>query len=169
MYGTLAQAISELEIPRVKVVRGIPSFKGDLRLGDPETYDSALSIQVERYYRTYPAKPPTASAFVAASAARAENESPQSSMTIDKADSSREEGEQKLTSVRSARTYQVNDPEAPGGKRDVERDDLAKGYEYGRTAVHISESDENITKLETEAMLELIGFIPSANVSVYLN
>lgn len=41
MYGTLAQAISELEIPRVRTIRGIPSFKGNLQLGDPGTYSSA--------------------------------------------------------------------------------------------------------------------------------
>ena len=70
-----------------------------------------------------------------------------------------------LAPVRSARTYQVIDEEAPGGKRDVTRDDLAKGYEYGRTAVHISESDLNVTKIETQAGFEIIGFIPWSTVS----
>lgn len=73
-----------------------------------------------------------------------------------------------LTSVRNARTYQVLDEEAPGGKRDVSREDLAKGYEYGRTAVHISESDLNVTKLETHAGLDIIGFVPWATVSLPL-
>jgi ATP-dependent DNA helicase 2 subunit 2 len=77
-------------------------------------------------------------------------------------------GENSLSVVRSARTYQVLDESAAGGKRDVERDELAKGYEYGRTAVHISESDENITKLETNAALEIIGFIQADHVSVSL-
>ena len=72
-----------------------------------------------------------------------------------------------LTSVRNARTYQVPDEEAPGGKRDVSRDELAKGYEYGRTAVHISESDLNVTKLETQPGLEIVGFIPWSNVSIW--
>ena len=70
-----------------------------------------------------------------------------------------------LTIVRNARTDQVPDDAAPGGKRDVDRDDLAKGYEYGRTAVHISESDENVTKLDTRSSFEIIGFVPWANVS----
>jgi ATP-dependent DNA helicase 2 subunit 2 len=162
VYGTIAQAIDELEIPRVKEVRSAVSFKGDLRLGDPEQFSTALTIQVERYFRTSVARPPTSSAFVLASAPSFEGESAESSMTVQ--NGGREEGETKLTSVRNARTYQVKDDEAPGGKRDVERDELAKGYEYGRTAVHISESDENITKLDTEAALEFIGFIPSENV-----
>lgn len=70
-----------------------------------------------------------------------------------------------LTVVRNARAYQVADESAPGGKRDVSKDDLAKGYEYGRTAVHISESDLNVTKLETQPGLEVIGFIPWNTVS----
>jgi ATP-dependent DNA helicase 2 subunit 2 len=71
-----------------------------------------------------------------------------------------------LTSVRNLRTYEVPDENAPGGKVDVEREELAKGYEYGRTAVHISETDENITTLETYAALELVGFIQTDKVSL---
>lgn len=56
------------------------------------------------------------------------------------------------------------DADAPGGKKDVSRDDLAKGYEYGRTVVPISESDENITKLECEAGMEIVGFVPKDKV-----
>ena len=73
-------------------------------------------------------------------------------------------GEGGLTSVRNVRTYQVQDESSPGGKIDVEREDLAKGYEYGRTAVHISETDENITNLTTYAAMELIGFIQNDRV-----
>lgn len=104
------------------------------------------------------AKPPPASSFVLRSDGQ---ETAQSSATaIPDAD----HGDNQLTSVRNARTYQADDQDAPGGKIDIERDELAKGYEYGRTAVHITESDENITKLETEAALDLIGFIPKDKV-----
>lgn len=159
VYGTLAQATEELDTPRVKVVRGIPSFRGELKLGDPTRYDTALRIQVERYYRTYAARPPTASSFVAKTS---EEDSAQSSATV--AASQGASVDENLVSVRNARTYHVSDPSAPGGKREFEREELAKGYEYGRTAVHISESDENITKLETDAGLELIGFIQNDRV-----
>ncbi|KAK2861187.1 ATP-dependent DNA helicase II subunit 2 [Arthroderma sp. PD_2] len=170
VYGTLEQAISELSTPRVKIVRGVPSFKGDLRLGDPEKYDSALSIQVERYYRTYAARPPAASSFVLSGAPPDVQESEKSSATLKNVDYEGENANtSELTSVRNARAYQVPDEGVVGGKRDVERDELAKGYEYGRTAVHITESDENITKLETSAALELIGFIHSENYDRYMN
>ncbi|KAF3490890.1 uncharacterized protein GIQ15_00407 [Arthroderma uncinatum] len=170
VYGTLEQAISELDSPRVKIVRGTPSFKGDLRLGNPDEYDSALTIQVERYYRTYPARPPAASSFVLSGAPPEAQESGKSSVTLNNTEPDGGKGNtSELTSVRNARAYQVPDEGVVGGKRDVEREDLAKGYEYGRTAVHISESDENITKLETKAALELIGFIPTKNYDRYMN
>lgn len=158
-WGTLAQAVAELAIPRIKITKSMPSFKGFLQLGDATKYETAFRIPVERYFRTYIAKPPSASSFVlrsggepgeeaapAASQAQADNET--------------------LTTVRTSRTYEIADESAPGGKVDVERDDLAKGYEYGRTAVHISQTDENITTLETFAGLELIGFIQSDKVGL---
>jgi ATP-dependent DNA helicase 2 subunit 2 len=69
-----------------------------------------------------------------------------------------------LAPVRNARTYRISDETAPGGKRDVDPGTLAKGYEYGRTAVHISESDLNVTRIETELGLSIVGFIPWVNV-----
>jgi ATP-dependent DNA helicase 2 subunit 2 len=69
-----------------------------------------------------------------------------------------------LTSVKSTRTYRVNDPNAPGGRRDVDREVLARGYEYGSTAVPISESEENVTNFETKQSFSIIGFIPSDKV-----
>ena len=62
------------------------------------------------------------------------------------------------------RKYEVSDPDAEGGKRLVTVDELAKGYEYGRTAVHISELEFNITQFEDKAGLEIIGFFPADNV-----
>ena len=115
-------------------------------------------------------KPPSASQYVQRSDLSNGNASVRSSATLMADADHVETGLQLsnpngLTAVRNTRTYQVDDEDAPGGKRDVDREDLAKGYEYGRTAVHISESDETVTKIETEAALEIIGFIPWENVS----
>ncbi|KMU81909.1 Ku80 [Coccidioides immitis RMSCC 3703] len=156
----------EMTTPRIKVVRGIPSFRGDLRLGDPSQYSTGLTIQVERYYRTYVARPPAASAFALSIAPPKGQSTAESSVTLQNGDSTVEtaSASNNLSGVRNARSYQVIDENAPGGKKEVEQDDLAKGYEYGRTAVHISESDEVITKLDTTAALEFIGFIQSENV-----
>jgi len=157
MFGTLDQAISELDIPRIKITKSMPSFKGRLTLGNPNEYDTAMHIPVERYFRTYVAKPASASSFVLRS-----NEGQ------DTASGSQAPGaNESLTSVRTSRTYQVTDESAPGGKIDVERDDLAKGYEYGRTAVAIAQTDESVTNLETFAGLDLIGFVQEDKVRFY--
>ncbi|KAF7620376.1 ATP-dependent DNA helicase II subunit 2 [Aspergillus flavus] len=169
VYGTFEQAVAELDIPRVKSVRSVASFKGYLQLGNPEEYDSALRIPVERYYRTYPAKPPTASSFVLRSEPEAGQEEAESSEAAAATQKGSQSGDAGLTAVRTMRTYQVEDKSAPGGKIDIERDELAKGYEYGRTAVHISETDENITILDTFAGLELMGFIQTDQYQRYMH
>lgn len=158
-----------MDIPRTKQVRSMATFKGNLQLGDPEHYKTAISIPVERYYRTYIAKPPTASSFALRSDALASQgglESVESSVTLGAPGGTQSQSgdDSALTSIRAMRTYQVKDENSPGGKIEIERDELAKGYEYGRTAVHISETDENITTLETLAAMELVGFIQSDKV-----
>ncbi|OJJ51346.1 hypothetical protein ASPZODRAFT_127412 [Penicilliopsis zonata CBS 506.65] len=169
VFGTLEQAIEELDIPRIKVIKSNPSFKGFLQLGDAEEYSTAFRIPVERYYKTYVAKAPPASQFALRSDTSTGFESAESSATVAPQPNAQEGQESTLTTVRSLRTYQITDESAPGGKVDVERDDLAKGYEYGRTAVHISETDENITVLETFAALELIGFVQSDKYDRYMH
>ncbi|GLI73754.1 ATP-dependent DNA helicase yku80 [Penicillium ochrochloron] len=160
VFGTLEQAISELEIPRIKITKSMPSFKGFLSLGDASKYETALRIPVERYFRTYVAKPPSASSFAMRSGGQEETEAGAGQSPS---------GGEALTTIRTSRTYQINDESAPGGKVDVERDDLAKGYEYGRTAVHISQTDENITTLETFAGMEIIGFVQMNKYDRYLH
>lgn len=151
LFGTIKEAIDGLSVPRVKTYRPYSTFKGQLSLGDANKYpDTAFRIDVDRYFRVKAAKPVSASSFVVQQP-RAEQ-------------SPAEETPEQASAVRNARTYKVDDPSAPGGKKDVDRDDLAKGYEYGRTAVHISESDENVTKLETFAGFEIVGFIPNDKV-----
>ncbi|KIV88422.1 hypothetical protein PV10_08108 [Exophiala mesophila] len=153
VYGTMQQAIDELAIPNIKPVRPTPTFTGQLRLGNPEIYDSALSIDVQRYFKTSIRRPPTASAFVV-------RQGGGGSGGQDEAGT--------LDTVHSTYRYTVQDPENESGVRDVDREDLAKGYEYGRTAVAISETEQNITRLETSAAYEILGFIPIENVERYM-
>jgi len=157
VFGTLAQAIDELGIPRLKTTRPVHSYKGELTLGSKEQYpETVVCIDVERYPRTAIRRPATASQFVL------RTQSNQSSATVlPDADPPEDDANPNtLTNVRSNRIYRVDDDTAAGGKREVDREDLAKGYEYGRTAVHINESDEGITKLEMQGALEILGFIP---------
>ncbi|KAJ4268713.1 ATP-dependent DNA helicase yku80 [Fusarium torreyae] len=161
VLATIAEAIDELDTPRIKGVKPYKSFDGALTLGDPQKFPAAMSINVERYFKTHLARPLTASTVVIKSEGAPETEPTQA------------EGDQmegiEFSAVKQARSYKVNDPDAPGGKRDVEFDDLAKGYEYGRTAVHISESEHNITKIETVKSFSIVGFIPCSKYEPFLN
>ncbi|KAH8664991.1 SPOC like C-terminal domain-containing protein [Tricladium varicosporioides] len=170
VFGTTAEAVEMLVVPIPKITRPYATYKGKLSLGDFEKYpQTALYIDVERYFKTKTASAPSASNFVTRSGVLAGNGegSAQSSGTIQ--EDTDMANVLDLSAVKYARTYKVNDASAPGGKRDVDRDDLAKGYEYGRTAVPISESDQNITKLETVESFTIIGFVPSDKYARYLN
>lgn len=162
LYGTIAYAIDEMAIPRMKTVRPVHSFKGLLTLGDRETYDSAMAIDVERYPRVMVAKPPSASQFVVRS-----NMAPGETQSQYHAqDGAPAPNQDDLAAVKNARTYQVPDEEAPGGKREVEQDELARGYNYGSTAVPIMESDRNVTDFESKQGIDIVGFVAKEQVSL---
>lgn len=163
-FGTLAQAIGELGIPRIKSTRPVPSYKGFLTLGNAEEYSTALSVGVERYPKVMPAKPPTSSKFVIRGDTSV-SQPTESSVTMTNGESGTNDG---LATVKSTRSYQVDDENAPGGKMDVDFDELSKGYEYGRTAVHISESDRNVTAYETKASLDIMGFVDRTKYERFL-
>ena len=73
-----------------------------------------------------------------------------------------------LAAVRHQRGYQIDDPKEPGTKKNVGVEELEKGYEYGRTAVHIAESDLNVVKLETDPSLRIVGFVREEEFERYL-
>lgn len=75
-------------------------------------------------------------------------------------------GDSGLISVHNERNYYIDNPDADKGREDVSREDLAKGYMYGRTAVPLAESDENVTKLETTQGFDILGFIPWDKVCI---
>jgi ATP-dependent DNA helicase 2 subunit 2 len=154
-FGTIAEAIDEMQTPRVKSVRPTPSYKGFLTLGNVEQHDTALIIDVERYPKVMVASAPSASKFVVRSGG---HQATQSSATLSGGENGTQDGEG-LAAIHNARTYQIEDENAPGGKRDLELSELSKGYEYGRTAVHISESDQNVTTFETKQSLDIVGFV----------
>ncbi|KAF3158063.1 ATP-dependent DNA helicase II subunit 2 [Orbilia oligospora] len=143
MYGTIAEAIEEIQRPRTKKTRPVHSFRGQLSIGNESANPtSTLLIDVERFPRTMVAKPPTASSFAVPS--------------------ERDSVGGNLHKIRNTRTFQVGDEDAPGKAIDIEREDMAKGYLYGRTIVPISVEDQEIVKFDTEASLKIVGFIPKS-------
>ncbi|RMZ66433.1 hypothetical protein GMOD_00001768 [Pyrenophora seminiperda CCB06] len=164
-FGTLATAMEQLQIPRLKETRPVPSYRGSLTLGDPQRYEATITIDVERYPCTMLAKPPTASSFVVRGGTKDEfGQSIHSSATVTGDDPPTAE----LSAIHNQRTYQVCNKDQPGSKTNVDMNELEKGYEYGRTAVHISESDMNVVKLETQQSLELVGFVKAEEFERYL-
>jgi ATP-dependent DNA helicase 2 subunit 2 len=161
-------------VPRVKQVRPYKSYDGFLTLGGGgggggSSSDGAaaatlpaVAIQVERYFKTHRATP--ASATTATVRDDGEEGGEAEGASANKAGGDDDMDGVEFAAVRQSRTYKVDDASAPGGKRDVDFESLAKGYEYGRTAVHISESEHNITKLETTRGFEIIGFVHKAKV-----
>ncbi|OQV05397.1 Ku70/Ku80 alpha/beta domain-containing protein [Cladophialophora immunda] len=133
VLGTMQEAIDELSRPQIK------------------PYDTALSIDVERYFKTSVRRPPTASAYV-----------------VKPSDGAEQDDAENVTNVHNLYKYKVKGEEYEGGAKVLDREELARGYEYGRTAVPISESEQNITKLETEMTYDILGFIPAENVERYM-
>ncbi|KAK6335325.1 ATP-dependent DNA helicase II subunit 2 [Orbilia javanica] len=143
MYGTIAEAIEEIQRPRTKKTRPIHSFRGCLSIGNESVNPmSTLLIDVERFPRTMVARPPAASSF-----ALTPEQGP--------VDGS-------LQKIRNTRTFQIEDEGAPGKAVDIDREDMAKGYLYGRTIVPISVEDQEVVKFNTEASLKVVGFIPKS-------
>lgn len=114
-----------------------------------------MSISVERYFKVHKATAPAASRVVIKDEPGGGEAEPMEGVETTNAE---------FAAVKNARTYKVNDPDAPGGKRDVEFESLAKGYQYGSTAVHISEAEFNITKIETTRGFSIVGFIQQDKV-----
>lgn len=180
-FGTAALAIEYLANPTARVPKAFKQYEGRLGkhlfmchqihcshslsgLGDFTRYpDSAIFIDVQRYFRTKIAKAPSASSFVSRAATANGDGSAESSNTA-QGDTEMTDAPD-LSAVKSSRTYHVVDPSAQGGKLDVQRDQLAKGYYYGSTAVPFGEDDENVTRFESLESFSIIGFIPNDKVS----
>ncbi|CAK7218662.1 ATP-dependent DNA helicase yku80 [Sporothrix bragantina] len=165
VLGTLAEAIDEIQKPNIKATRPYKTYEGPLTLGDPKTFDGALSINIERYFLTKSASPPSATTVIVRPES-AEGATQSTHTTGETEDI--EMANVDFTAVKNERVYTVDDPTRLGGKREVEFEDLDKGYEYGRTAVHISTSDANITQLQTEKGFSILGFVTRANAQPYL-
>lgn len=142
----------------------VKNYDGALTLGDPEKFPSAIIINVERWPVTKVSRPESATTVVE----RANHAATQSTMTLDDDDEMMDDGGAGFNAVRQNRAYKIEDKSAPGGKREVEFEELAKGYTYGSTAVHIAESEWTITKLDTEKDFSIIGFIGNEKVEPFL-
>ena len=127
-----------------------------------------MFIDVERYPRVAVRKPPSASKYAVRGSGDKDKEAPGKQDIVFGDQTGDHEGDVGgLSTLSNARKYYVDDPAKREVKLEVDYEDLAKGYEYGRTAVPISDSDWQMLKFETKAGLEIIGFIPCDNASAF--
>jgi ATP-dependent DNA helicase 2 subunit 2 len=146
--------ISKLGTPNIKTVRPVCLYRGTLTLGYIDKLEHAtMKIDVQQWPCVMQAKPQQEKQFAGKPEVYADGTA-QSSVTM------QESGplQDGLSVIKRTRAYQVDDEDAPGGKRDVDKEQLEKGFEYGRTAVHVNEDDMDSVKLETRSGLEVVGF-----------
>lgn len=163
-FGTLAEAVEELDIPRVKPVRLVKSYDGPLTLGNPEEFPSATSINVERWPTTKVNRPAAATTVTV----KQEPSGTQSTHTLAEDMDGVEYDDPQFNSVKQHRTYKINDPSAPGGKRDVEFEELNRGWAYGSTAVCIPDSDKDLTSFGAVKSFSIIGFVSMSKIDPFL-
>jgi ATP-dependent DNA helicase 2 subunit 2 len=120
-----------------------------------------LYIDVERYSKTKQARAVSARSFVTRTSVGV---GAQSSGTL-KTDIEMSDAPE-MSAVNNTIVYEVDDPASIGGKKQLLREDLAKGYEYGSTVVPMEEANENTTNFESFKSFSIIGFIPSDKVCV---
>jgi ATP-dependent DNA helicase 2 subunit 2 len=165
-FFTMSKAIADMSVPSIKSVWPVTTYKGTLTLGNVEKFpDTSLQLEVERYPKIMPVKAPSAKHVVV----KPEFGSDAVGPSAPPAAAKQEEDGSLAAAVKRARSYQVEDASAPGGKRDVDGEQLERGYEYGRTAVNVSKEDMEVATIPTRQCLDIIGFVSAKTVSTCLS
>lgn len=156
VFASFSAGLAEALEPHVRVVHPVSTFRtGTLTLGHVEQYpDEAIVLHIDRFSRTKAAK--------AISASRVSN------LHAAAAGPSARNGAAGIGEVASVRTYTVADDKEMVGTKIIEREDLEKGYMYGRTIVNVSKDDEPIYTYETKTGMEILGFMAQAYLERYL-
>jgi ATP-dependent DNA helicase 2 subunit 2 len=160
----MSKAIADISVPSIKSVRPVTTYKGTLTLGDVARFpDTSLLLEVERYPKIMPVKAPSAKNVVVKPEFSSGTVGPSAPPAMAK-----QEDDSLAAAVKRARSYQVEDASAPGGKRDVDGEQLERGYEYGRTAVNVSKEDMEVATIPTRQCLDIVGFVSAKTVSTCL-
>jgi ATP-dependent DNA helicase 2 subunit 2 len=137
VLASYEEAADSLSVPKIRKVRPVKTFKGNLILGDPNKYgpDRTVSIPVEGYPCTRKATVPVSTAYAVT------------------------ESEEERRAVHYVRDYYVENKDEPDGKAAVDKESLESGYKYGSEIVTFSEEQKALIKGPTsDAELSIIGF-----------
>ncbi|KAG1310873.1 hypothetical protein G6F64_004237 [Rhizopus arrhizus] len=134
----------EIHRLRVKEVRPTPSYRGFLYLGNP-THENYLAISINMYLRVKEVKLPTADKYSKLSTG------PSHAVTY----------ETKYT------VNNTTDPMNNEVEKVVSKEDLEKGFRFGKQRVKVSAEEEEYGKLKTKKEMTILGFIPKSNFPRY--
>ena len=149
IQGSIIESIKAREIlllPKTKSIKPVPTFRGNLVLGDEFGKDdtcSSIVIPIIMYNKTTEFKPPSANMWTS-------------------------KGKLDHSVTRTTEyLYKVND----GNLNDVEnlpdefsRNELVKSYYYGRKLVPVYADDEKMWELKTTKGFDIIGFVATEKV-----
>lgn len=147
-----------MQVPRIKPVKPVTTFRGSLTIGDETHYKNTVQIPVERYPRTKQARAPGATKFSEASE--------QQTMVAQASQLHRRDGNYQADipasthQVLPARSYKLKD-----GTEVEDKNLLERGYNYGRTIVPMSRADEEFLKFKTQPGLQVLGFLEAEAAS----
>lgn len=165
-FATMQEVIDSLNLPELRSVRPIASFKGKLTIGDPASMDHFVSIDVERYSRTKQAKALTfRKVFQTTSGDKNQLDSIKEKDSV-------ADGTKKMFSVDDLTQKKGSfSPEQKMFKtvsesiRGIDAEELDKGFMFGRTVVPIAATEIDVLKIEAQPRLEILNFVPQDKVN----
>jgi ATP-dependent DNA helicase 2 subunit 2 len=146
VFATYAEVFESTKTPKVKQPRHVPTLKCQMILVSLDQYEESFSFSVERYARTKKATPPSSHKV---SVVAGERDMKLQSQAGPGAAIPPSQGQ-----VRQQRAYKTAD-----GK-EVEREQLERGYKYGSTIVGLSEADQDYLRFKSDASIMILGFLP---------
>ncbi|OLL26973.1 ATP-dependent DNA helicase II subunit 2 [Neolecta irregularis DAH-3] len=149
-FITVNELVDGLEDPDVEVTRSTSTYSGNLTIGNPDDPES-LSIAINRYLATRVQAAPTTQSY------SAELRAP----LTDSVDE-----DLKTHKVEQHRIYRIpaagpNEPD-----EEIDKDDVHKGFKYGKSIVPISQEEESLLQYPCKKGYEIIGFVSEDQVLV---
>ncbi|KAI9341852.1 SPOC like C-terminal domain-containing protein [Pilaira anomala] len=138
----LEEAYAQTQTIYAKEVTARPAYRGFLYIGSPISKEPFLPISIHTYLRTKTVALPSSTKVSKLSDGPTKKVERSSNYVLDVKN---EEGET---------TSEVQ----------VEKENIQKGYQFGKTILLVSEEELGVAKLQTKKEMTVIGFIPSKEV-----
>jgi ATP-dependent DNA helicase 2 subunit 2 len=141
-----SSAYASLSEPRVKRVRPVKSFKGELMLGARENVERGRTMVIE--VECYPCT----------------RKSPAMQSKMYTRNQSDDQTQEDMAELSWQREYSIKDPEDPDGQVAIDETDREEGFLYGSEIVTLTDADKDFYKPDTAPGMEIIAFVSKASV-----